>query len=153
MSYEKPDPPEPAPDSPSPPPGSSLSLPPPPDPRLLPPPPQASGSRPTRRASTIVVAAVAVLAVLGAGTAGAVHWRNTRPLPKAEYLARANVICAKLYADTKALASTINSSSLTFDQWPEVFDSTGNLVDQAVRDLRALPAPDGDGDTLTSSHD
>jgi hypothetical protein len=107
-----------------------------------------ANGKPIRREAThrthgvrffLVVSALVATAACGNGTtsSGSSPSGAVAPLTKAVYIAKANAICATMNARTKALgrpgpdiAAAVRAS-----------DKSGVIAAQALRQLRALPAP------------
>ena len=115
----------------------------------------------TGRSSPAVVFAVVVGLV--AGGCGS----EEETLTKAEYVEQANAICAASNAEIDAveeeMGEAIEAEMAEAEEVPsleEFAQMTSNLVSRTVpileatvTDLRALPAPEGDEDTLTALYD
>lgn len=115
----------------------------------------------TGRTFTALVLGVIVGLVAGACGGG------EEALTKAEYIEQANAICAASNAEVEAIeeemGEAIEEEMGEAEEVPtleEFAQMTSELVSQtmpvleaALTDLRALPAPEGDQDTLTALYD
>jgi hypothetical protein len=99
------------------------------------------------RAVAHVLAAVAVIVTCAACGRGSAP----KPLPKAAWIARADGICASSQASIKALGSPTDLAAVA-----TYGNRVGDILDQEIAAIRALPAPVGDATTidrmLTEAH-
>lgn len=116
---------------------------------LQPPPPPPSTSGRTIVPVLGVAAGVIVLAALAGSF---LFWKASRPLPKPEYLAQGNAICSAMNDDMRAVGSTIDPTDTSFETWPDVSEPLAEVLGGALSELRALPVPSGDQETLDNAY-